>query len=59
VAEQWRAMLADYAAVASRQYEALRLYDEIRRRLSDELGLDPCAELPEAHAQVLTQAADR
>ncbi|WP_329787530.1 BTAD domain-containing putative transcriptional regulator [Lentzea sp. DG1S-22] len=37
-----------------RQTEALRAYDDIRRRLAEELGLDPGRDLQEAHRQVLT-----
>ncbi|SDP24717.1 DNA-binding transcriptional activator of the SARP family [Lentzea jiangxiensis] len=37
-----------------RQTEALQAYDDIRRRLAEELGLDPGRDLQEAHRQVLT-----
>ncbi|HUQ56673.1 AfsR/SARP family transcriptional regulator [Lentzea sp.] len=37
-----------------RQTEALQAYDDIRRRLADELGLDPGKDLQKAHQQVLT-----
>ncbi|MGW6448476.1 BTAD domain-containing putative transcriptional regulator [Lentzea sp. NPDC055074] len=37
-----------------RQTEALQVYDDIRGRLADELGLDPGKDLQKAHQQVLT-----
>ncbi|MEV4532743.1 BTAD domain-containing putative transcriptional regulator [Asanoa sp. NPDC049518] len=40
-------------AAAGRPAEALAAYDEFRRRLADELGADPSAELREAHLAVL------
>jgi DNA-binding SARP family transcriptional activator len=39
---------------AGRQAEALSAYQEIRKRLADELGVDPGQRLREAHAQVLS-----
>jgi DNA-binding SARP family transcriptional activator len=54
--ERLQARLILALARAGRQFEALHVYEEIRRRVRDELGLDPCAELREAHMQVLTQA---
>ncbi len=42
-------------AGSGQQAEALRVYDEIRRRLDEELGMPPCAGLAEAHAQILRQ----
>ncbi|WP_197288619.1 BTAD domain-containing putative transcriptional regulator [Nocardia sp. NRRL S-836] len=36
-----------------RQAEALRTYEEVRRRLADELGVDPGRDLQQAHQQVL------
>ncbi|GAA3386526.1 AfsR/SARP family transcriptional regulator [Cryptosporangium minutisporangium] len=38
---------------ASRQADALAVYDRIRRRLADELGVDPGPVLAAAHASVL------
>ncbi|SFR26907.1 DNA-binding transcriptional activator of the SARP family [Lentzea waywayandensis] len=39
---------------AGRQAEALSAYQEIRKRLADELGVDPGRRLREAHEQVLS-----
>jgi DNA-binding SARP family transcriptional activator len=50
-AMQARIMLA--LAAEGRQAEALETYDEVRRRLSDELGISPGAELRRAHDRVL------
>lgn len=46
-----RLMLA--LAGSGRQAAALELYDDIRRRLSEELGIDPGVELRQAHERVL------
>jgi DNA-binding SARP family transcriptional activator/DNA-binding XRE family transcriptional regulator len=40
-------------AASGAQSAALRCYDDLRRRLADELGVDPTAELRAAHAEVL------
>jgi DNA-binding SARP family transcriptional activator/DNA-binding XRE family transcriptional regulator len=37
------------------QAEALRVYDQVRQRLDDQLGVYPCAELSETQAMVLRQ----
>ena len=50
---QGLAMLALYRA--GRQTEALDLYVELRRRLDDELGLEPSAELRELQRRILEQ----
>ena len=44
-------------AAAGSQAEALAVYDTVRARLADDLGLDPGAELREAHGRVLRQQA--
>lgn len=46
-----RLMLA--LAGSGRQAAALELFDDIRRRLADELGIDPGTELRQAHERVL------
>jgi DNA-binding SARP family transcriptional activator/tetratricopeptide (TPR) repeat protein len=38
---------------SNRQAEALRAYDALRKRLAEELGSDPCADLRELHAMIL------
>jgi DNA-binding SARP family transcriptional activator len=42
-------------AGCGRQAEALRLYEELRRRLDEQLGVSPGSELRGAHARVLRQ----
>jgi len=37
------------------QAEALNVYDEVRQRLDDQLGVYPCAELARTQAMVLRQ----
>ncbi len=54
----WRLlMLALYAD--GRQSEALEAYQDARRYLADELGLDPSPELQELERAILTQEAPR
>ena len=48
-------MLALYRA--GRQAEALAAYDRFRRRLDEELGLEPTAALKELQRRILTQDA--
>ncbi len=45
-------------ARAGRPGEALEVYERFRRALADELGLDPSAELREAHRRVLEASTD-
>jgi DNA-binding SARP family transcriptional activator/DNA-binding XRE family transcriptional regulator len=42
-------------AGSGRQAQALRVHEDIRYRLAEQLGVDPGAELREAHARVLRQ----
>jgi DNA-binding SARP family transcriptional activator/tetratricopeptide (TPR) repeat protein len=48
----WRRLLTALSR-SGRPAEALTLYDELRRRLADELGVDPEAELRGLHAELL------
>lgn len=47
-------MVADYGC--GRQADALRLYDTVRRRLSEELGAEPGGALSRLHQLILNQA---
>jgi DNA-binding SARP family transcriptional activator len=49
-------MLAEYRG--GRQAEALEHYQTVRRRLADELGVDPSAPLRTLHEQILRSDAD-
>lgn len=55
--EPLRALLMLTLAALGRQTEALDVYEQGRRRLADELGLDPGTQLQQAHAQILRGAA--
>jgi len=58
--ERPRALLMDVLAASGRRVEALRAYDDFRRRLGDELGIEPSAALAEQHAALLAGGgADR
>jgi DNA-binding SARP family transcriptional activator len=49
-------MLALYRS--GRQGDALRVYDQLRATLSDELGIDPSPELRDLHHRILNQDPD-
>ncbi|WP_406347500.1 winged helix-turn-helix domain-containing protein [Streptomyces sp. NBC_00144] len=51
--EELQARLISVLARTGRQAEALELYRQVRRRLADQLGIDPGPALRQAHAQVL------
>ena len=51
--ERPRALLMAALARAGRNVEALRVYDDFRRLLSDELGIEPSPELVAQHADLL------
>ncbi|HEY4024293.1 MAG TPA: BTAD domain-containing putative transcriptional regulator [Pseudonocardiaceae bacterium] len=55
--ERVHARLLTALAGAGRRAEALRVYERLRRRLDEELGVYPGAELVQAHARLLTDAA--
>ncbi|MGV9819387.1 BTAD domain-containing putative transcriptional regulator [Nocardia xishanensis] len=46
-------------SAAGRQSDALAVYEQIRERLGDELGVDPSAELREIHLALLRGELDR
>ncbi|BCJ50016.1 hypothetical protein Asp14428_14910 [Actinoplanes sp. NBRC 14428] len=52
--ESLHAQLVVALAGSGQQAAALEAYDSVRRRLADELGIDPGPELAEARQQVLT-----
>ena len=56
--ERLRAQLMMALYRLGRQGDALALYDETRRLLADELGVDPGPQLQEIHRQILTQDDD-
>jgi predicted ATPase/DNA-binding SARP family transcriptional activator len=51
--ERPRALLMSALAATGRHAEALRAYDEFRRRLGDELGIEPSPALTAQHAALL------
>jgi predicted ATPase/DNA-binding SARP family transcriptional activator len=51
--EKVTGLLMRALAASGRQAEALAAYETIRRRLADELGIDPGAELQSVHLEVL------
>jgi DNA-binding SARP family transcriptional activator/tetratricopeptide (TPR) repeat protein len=55
--EALQARLIVTLAATGRQAEALDVYQAVRSRLADELGIDPGPELRAAHTQVLRQAS--
>ncbi len=46
-------------ASAGRQSDALSVYEELRARLGDELGVDPCADVKEVHLALLRGELER
>ncbi|WP_170067939.1 AfsR/SARP family transcriptional regulator [Lentzea guizhouensis] len=51
--ERLRGALMTALHRGGRQADALRVYEEGRRHLADELGLDPCQELQDLHTAIL------
>ncbi|UBU08463.1 BTAD domain-containing putative transcriptional regulator [Nonomuraea gerenzanensis] len=51
--ERLRALHLRALARAGRQHEALEVYHDVRRRLADELGVDPGPELAAAYQEIL------
>ncbi|WP_054813272.1 BTAD domain-containing putative transcriptional regulator [Nocardia arizonensis] len=54
--ERPRSLLMDVLTATGRQAEALRVYDEFRRLLADELAVDPSPELMARHRAILDSA---
>lgn len=57
--ERAHALLMITLAGAGQRADALRVFDDVRARLADELGADPGAELIAAHRRVLHDEVDR
>ncbi|WP_170318794.1 AfsR/SARP family transcriptional regulator, partial [Allorhizocola rhizosphaerae] len=51
--EAWQALLIRAYQAAGRRSQAFAIFHEVRRRLVDELGVDPGLELMQAHASLL------
>jgi len=56
--ERPRALLMEALAADGRTADALRAYDDFRRLLGDELGIEPSAALTAQHAGLLTTPSD-
>lgn len=56
--ERIHALLIRALAATGRQADALAAYDDVRRRLDDELGIEPGADLRAAQLAVLRQEVD-
>src|SRR4029450_9275610 len=54
--ERPRALLIEVLAPTGRHVEALRVYDDFRRTLGDELGIEPSPALAAPHAELLRGA---
>ncbi|MEV8372287.1 BTAD domain-containing putative transcriptional regulator [Kribbella sp. NPDC056861] len=53
--ERVHARLLTTLLASGRRAEALRRYDEVRRRLADELGVSPSSELAEIHSEMVSE----
>jgi predicted ATPase/DNA-binding SARP family transcriptional activator len=56
--ERPRALLMQALAASGRRVAALRVYDDFRRLLGDELGIEPSPALTAQHAELLAGGAD-
>ena len=56
--ERPRSLLMAALAASGRNAEALRVYDDFRRRLGDELGIEPSPALAAQHASLLSGVDD-
>ncbi len=56
--ERPRALMMTALATAGRQADALRVYDDFRRLVGDELGIEPSPALAAQHAALLAGAGD-
>jgi predicted ATPase/DNA-binding SARP family transcriptional activator len=56
--EKVSALLMRALAAAGRQAEALAVYERLRARLADDLGIDPGAQLRDVHLEVLRGKVD-
>lgn len=56
--ERPRSLLMSALVASGRRADALRVYDDFRRRLGDELGIEPSPALTAEHARILAGSGD-